>query len=89
MNKTFKKLSYVFSCICAFFVCGIVANAASAPEVIDGDVYANGTPITISAKADGSEGAHITWADGSFDVEKKPVSLVVQKMQVLKVAQLP
>lgn len=71
MNKTFKKLSYVFSCICAFFVCGIVANAASAPEVIDGDVYANGTPITISAKADGSEGAHITWANGSFDVEKK------------------
>ena len=70
-----KKKKLMSLCLAALLLGAlfpVAALAAEGPEYTQFSgipyFFAKGTPITISAKADGTAGATITWAGGSCDV---------------------
>lgn len=70
--KRKKLVSLMLAILLLGTLLPVAALAAEGPEYTQFSgvpyFFAKGTPITISAKADGTAGATITWAGGSCDV---------------------
>lgn len=68
-----KKVLFSVMALAASFLLVPTVNAKAAPTTEDNMFFANGTAVTIEARADGQKGATITWDGGSLDVSDNTV----------------